>query len=163
MEVFTTDAILLTATCSWFCTMLLEFSSMFLCKISFSSSSNVCLPFSVIKENRRQWENQQTGDVKKGFFFATFSCSEQRLTCSTQKGYFTIDKNGRNLFSKEFSCSCAINKFRSGTLCRILSYSAEHLKIPDNYSIGSYLLRIEKKSVIFSGCKQIPQRNTMLS
>ena len=30
-------------------------------------------------------------------------------------------------------------------------------------TIGSYLLRIEKKSVIFSGSKQIPQRNTMLS
>ena len=52
VEVFTTDAILLTATCSWFCAILLEFSSMFLCKISFSSPSNVCLPFSVLKENR---------------------------------------------------------------------------------------------------------------
>ena len=53
VEVFTTDAILLTATCSWFCTILLEFSSMFLCKISFSSSSNARLPFSILKENRR--------------------------------------------------------------------------------------------------------------
>ena len=53
VEGFTTDAILLTATCSWFCTILLEFSSMFLCKISFSFSSNACLPFSVLKENRR--------------------------------------------------------------------------------------------------------------
>ena len=53
VEVFTTDAILLTSTCSWFCTILFEFSSMFLCKILFSSSSNVCLPFSVLKENRR--------------------------------------------------------------------------------------------------------------
>ena len=53
VEVFTSDAILLTATCSWFCTILLEFSSMFLCKISFCSSSNACLPFSVIKGNRR--------------------------------------------------------------------------------------------------------------
>ena len=77
--------------------------------------------------------------------------------------YFTRDKNGRNSFSKEFSCSCAINKYRTGTLCRTLSYSAEHLKMPGNYSIGSYLLKIEKKSIIFSGSKQTPQRNTMLS
>ena len=35
-------------SCSWFCTILLEFSSMFLCKISFSSSSNACLPFPVL-------------------------------------------------------------------------------------------------------------------
>ena len=52
--------------------------------------------------------------------------------------YFTRDKNGRNSLSKEFSCSCAINKFRTGTLCRILNYPADHLKIPCNYSIGSY-------------------------
>ena len=30
-------------SCSWFCTMLLEFFSMFLCKISFSASSNAHL------------------------------------------------------------------------------------------------------------------------
>ena len=77
--------------------------------------------------------------------------------------YFTRDKNGRNSFSKEFSCPCAINKFRTGTFCRTLNYSAEHLKIPGNYSIGSYLLRTGKKRVIFSRCKQITQRNTMLS
>ena len=47
--------------------------------------------------------------------------------------YFTGHKNGRNSFSKEFICSCAINKFRTGTLCRILNYSAEHLKKPGNY------------------------------
>ena len=77
--------------------------------------------------------------------------------------YFTRDKNGRNSFSKEFSCPCAINKFRTGTFSRTLNYSAEHLKIPGNYSIGSNLLRIGKKRVIFSRCKQITQRNTMLS
>ena len=49
---FPTDAILLTASCSWFCTLLLEFSSIVLCKISFSFSLNACLPFSVHKENR---------------------------------------------------------------------------------------------------------------
>ena len=47
--------------------------------------------------------------------------------------YFTRDKNGRNSFFKEFSCSCAINKFRTSTFCRILNYSAEHLKIRGNY------------------------------
>ena len=71
--------------------------------------------------------------------------------------YFPRDKNRRNSFSKEFRCSCDINKFRTGTLCRMLNYSAEHLKIPGNYTIGSCLLRIEKKNVIFSGSKQIPQ------
>ena len=53
VEIFTNDAILLTATCSSFSTILLEFSSMFLCEISFSSSSNAGLPFLVVKENRR--------------------------------------------------------------------------------------------------------------
>ena len=42
-----------------------------------------------------------------------------------------------------------LNKFRTGTLCRMF--------------IDSYLLTIKKKSVIFSRNKQIPQRNTMLS
>ena len=51
VEIFTNDAVLLTATCSWFSTILLEFSSMFLCEISFSSS-NACLPFLVVKENK---------------------------------------------------------------------------------------------------------------
>ena len=68
--------------------------------------------------------------------------------------YFFRDKNERNSFSNEWSFSCAINKFRTGTLCRTLNYSAEHLKIPGNYSIVSYLLRIEKKNVIFSGSKK---------
>ena len=53
VEVVSTDAVLLTATCSWFCAILLEFSSMLLCKISFPFSSNACLPFSVLLENRR--------------------------------------------------------------------------------------------------------------
>ena len=52
VEIFTNDAVLLAATCSWFSTILLEFSSMFLCEISFSSSSNACLPFLVVKENK---------------------------------------------------------------------------------------------------------------
>ena len=112
--------------------------------------------------------------VKKVFFFCHVSmfwtlvdlfCTKRLFSQETAffPDYFTRDKNGRNSFSKEFSCSCAINKFRTGTLCRILNYSAEHLKIPGDYTTGSCLLRIEKKNVIFSGSKQIPQRNTMLS
>ena len=52
VEVFITDAMLLTVTCSWSCTRLLEFSLMSLCKNSFSSSSNARLPSSILKENR---------------------------------------------------------------------------------------------------------------
>ena len=47
--------------------------------------------------------------------------------------YFTRDENERNSFSKEFSCFSTINEFRTGTLCRILNYSTEHLKVPGNY------------------------------
>ena len=59
-EVFSTDAILLTANCSWFYTILLEFSSMFLCRISFLLLQTRPL-FSVLKKidaNGRisQWE-----------------------------------------------------------------------------------------------------------
>ena len=61
VEGFATDTIQLTATCSWFCAILLEFSSMFFCKISFSSSSNARLPFSILKENGRCIQNQPMG------------------------------------------------------------------------------------------------------
>ena len=72
--------------------------------------------------------------------------------------YFTRDKDGFVL--QRISYSRAINKVKTGTLCRILNYSTEHLKY--RITIDSYLLRIEKKSVIFSGSKQIPQRNTIV-
>ena len=72
--------------------------------------------------------------------------------------YFTRDKNGFVL--QLINYSCAINKVKTGTLCRILNYSTEHLKY--RITRNSYLLRIEKKSVIFSGSKQIPQRNTIV-
>ena len=58
---------------------------------------------------------------------------------------FTRDKNGRNSFSKEFSCFCATNKFRTATLCRILNYSADHLKIPGNYRLLFARDRKEKR------------------
>ena len=140
VEVFTTDAILVTATCSWFCTILLEFSSMFLCKISFSSSSNARLPFSILKENKALYLESANGrsSVKKMFFFVTSPWCGHWLTCFARKGYshkrliffpdyFTRDENGRSSFSREFSCSSTINEFRTGTLCRILTYSTEHL------------------------------------
>ena len=63
-------------------------------------------------------------------------------------------------FTIEFRCFCKINKFGTGTLCRIFKYSTEHLKVPGN--LDSYLLTIKKKSVIFSGSKQMQQRNTII-
>ena len=127
-------------SCSWFCTILLEFSSMFLCKISFSSSSNARLPFSILKENKALYLESANGrsSVKKMFFFVTSPWCGHWLTCFARKGYshkrliffpdyFTRDENGRSSFSREFSCSSTINEFRTGTLCRILTYSTEHL------------------------------------
>ena len=162
VEVFTNKAILLTATCSWFCTILLKFSSVFLCKILFSSSSNACLSFSVPKENRplRESANGRCS-VKKVLFF----------TCFARKYY----SHRRLLFSK-----IILPELRAEGICSPRN-SAVHVpeinselvpfagysiiwQSPSRYqaTIGSYLLRIEEKSVIFSGSKQIPQRNTML-
>ena len=143
MEIFTNGAILLTVTCSWFCKMLLEFSSMFLCKISFSPSSNARLPFSILKENKRYPESANGRcSVKKVFSFATSPCCGHWLTCFPRKVYshrrllfsqIILLEIRMGSFSKELRCSCAINKFRTGTLCRILNYSKEHLKVPGNY------------------------------
>ena len=55
--------------------------------------------------------------------------------------YFTRDKNGKNSFSKEFSCSCAIYKFRFGTLCMILIIRQNTSRY--GATICSYLLRME--------------------
>ena len=63
VEVFIIDAMLLTVTCSWFCTRLLEFSLMSLCKNSFSSSKNAPLPSLILKENRRNIQKQTLGYV----------------------------------------------------------------------------------------------------
>ena len=51
------------------------------------------------------------------------------------------------LFSKDFRCSRAINKFRTCTVCRILNYSTGHLKVPGQYS---YLFVKDKRKVSFS-------------
>ena len=45
--------------------------------------------------------------------------------------YFTRDKNGFAL--QRISYSRAINKVKTRTFCRVLNYSTEHLKVPDNY------------------------------
>ena len=47
--------------------------------------------------------------------------------------YFTREENRRNSFSEEFRCSSTINEFRTGTLCTILNYSTEQLKVLGNY------------------------------
>ena len=141
---FTIDAILQTVTCSSFCTIPLEFSSKFLYKISFSSCSNARLLFSVLKEKRCCIQYQPMGDVlqKRYSFFVIPRCCGHSLTCFIRKGYShrrllcsqnILPEIRTDSFFKEFRCSCAINKFRTGTLCRILNYSTEHLRVPGNY------------------------------
>ena len=148
VEVFTTDTVLLTVTCSWFCTILLDFSSMFLCEIHFTTFFFFKRMPTFFSSKRKQTLMGESANgrcsVKKVFLFATFPCSGHWLTCLARKrysqrrllcfpDYFTRDKKGSNSISKEFSCSFAINKFRTSTLCMILNYSAEHLKIRGNY------------------------------
>ena len=102
--------------------------------------------------------------VKKVFWtLVDLSCTKRLFLQETDffPDYFTRDKSRKNSFSKEFSCSCAIYKFRFGTLCMILIIRQNTSRY--GATIYSYLLRMENKSVIFSGSKQIPQRNTILS
>ena len=143
---------------------------MSLCKNSFSSSSNARLPSSILKENRHNIQKQNWEMFcKKGVLLCHVSMtwtlvdlfctkrlfSQEAVFCPY---YFTRDNNVFVL--QGISYSCAINKIKTGTLCRILNYSTENLKY--RITIDSYLLRIEKKSVIFSGSKQIPQRNNIV-
>ena len=86
-EVFSTDAILLTANCSWFYTILLEFSSMFLCRISFLLLQTRPL-FSVPKKidaNGRisQWEMFR----KIGVLFWSF-VKKQKSGTSSDNGWY---------------------------------------------------------------------------
>ena len=80
--------------------------------------------------------------VKKVFFFATSPSYGYWLTCFARKGYFHSQETA---FSKIIlpeirterirflrNC-CAINKFRTGTLYRILNYLAEYFKLPSKY------------------------------
>ena len=123
----------------------------------------------------------------KDVLFCHFSICGLWLTCFALKGYshktllffpdyFTRDENGRNSFSKEFSCSSTINEFRTGSLCRILSYSTEHLKVPGDYRQLFVKDRKEKSfsqepSKILKGipcylskiCKSLPEHLTLPS
>ena len=107
VEVFTTDTMLLTATCSFFCTRLLGFSSMSLCKFSFSSYTYPHLPPSVLKKidaifRSSAWEMF----CEKGVLFCQVSmmwtlvdlfCTKSLFsqeTCFFFPDYFTRDKNG---------------------------------------------------------------------
>ena len=133
VEVFITDAMLLTVTCSWFCTRLLEFSLMSLCKNSFPSSSNARLPSSILKENRRNIQKQPLGrcSVEKRSFVPRLHDVDIGWPVLHKKValtgdcfslyYFTRDKNGFVL--QRISYSGAINKVKTGTLRRILNYS----------------------------------------
>ena len=75
--------------------------------------------------------------LKKVFCFATSPVTGHWLTCFTRKGY-----SHRILL---FSQILLPEIRREGIRFQV---------------IASYLLRIEKKSVIFSGSKQIPLKNT---
>ena len=110
--------------------------------------------------------------VKKVFFFATSLCSGHWLTCSARKGY----SHRRRLCSQIILPEIRTEGIRSprNSAVLVLQINSEPVLFA-GYSIirqstsryratiGSYLLSIEKESVIFSGSKQIPQRNTMLS
>ena len=76
-------------SCSLFCTIL-EFSSMFLCKVSFSSSSNAHLPFSILKENKTLYLESANGrcSVKKMFFFVKALWCSRWWTCFARKSFF---------------------------------------------------------------------------
>ena len=105
--------------------------------------------------------------------FAVSPCCWNWSTCFPWKDYshrrlffsqIILQEIKAGSFSIEFRCSCAINKFKTSTLCgRTFNYSTEHLKIPGNYTMYNYLLTTEKKSVIFSGSRQMQQRNIILS
>ena len=71
--------------------------------------------------------------------FCTKSLFSQETVFSPY--YFARDKNGFVL--KRISYSRAKNKVNTGTLCRILNYSTEHLKVPDNYR---YYIKQKRKA-----------------
>ena len=104
------------ATCSWFCTRLLEFSLMSLCKNSFPSSSNARLPSSILKENRRNIQKQPLGrcSVEKRSFVPRLHDVDIGWPVLHKKValtgdcfslyYFTRDKNGFVLQRISYSC-----------------------------------------------------------
>ena len=100
VEVFTTDTVLLTVTCSWFCTILLDFSSMFLCEIHFTTFFFFKRMPTFFSSKRKQTLMGESANgrcsVRKVFFFATSLCSGHWLTCSARKSY----SHRRRLFSQ---------------------------------------------------------------
>ena len=119
MDVFITDAMLLAVTCSWFCTRLLEFSLMSLCKNSFSFS-NARLRSSILKEKdaisrSSHWEMFCKKGVLMWTLFDLF-CTKRLFSQETvfSSYYFTRDKNG--FVIQRVSYSRAINKVKTGTL-----------------------------------------------
>ena len=108
VKVFITDAMLLTVTCSWLCTTLLEFCSMSLCKISFSYSPKRTSTYISSKENSRNIQKQPLvllNIATKGALFCHVSmmwtfvdlfCKKRLFSQGTvfSPDYFTRDKNG---------------------------------------------------------------------
>ena len=89
-----------------------------------------------------------TCPVKKVFWtLIELFCTKRLFSRETAffPDYLTRDKNGKNSFSKKFRCSYTINKFTTGNLCMILIIRQNISKY--RVTIGSYLLRIENKSV----------------
>ena len=88
---------------------------MFLCKISFSSSSNARLPFSILKENKTLYLESANGrySVRKMFFFVTSPWCRHWLTCFARKSYshksvFSPDYFTRDGIRKEFGRNSAV-------------------------------------------------------
>ena len=116
-----------------------------LCKKSFSFSSNAHLPSSILKENKRNIQKQLLGDVQQkrcSFVPRLYDVDIgwpvlHKKVILTGDCFFShiilpeINKNGFVL--QRISYSRAINKVKTGTFCRKINYSAEHLKVPDNY------------------------------
>ena len=135
VEVSTTNAMLLTATCSWFCKRLLEFSSVPFCKNSFSSSSNARLPSSVLEKKIHAISRNSHREMlcKKGVLFCHVSmlwtlvdlfCTKRLFSQETVFSQIILPEVRTGSFSNESRWSRAINKFRTGTLSRILNHSA---------------------------------------
>ena len=85
VEVFTTDAVLLTANSSEFCARLLESSSMSLYEISFPFSSNARLFSSTLE--RKIDGKSRSGHWEMLYFFVTSLCCWHWLNCFARKGY----------------------------------------------------------------------------
>ena len=79
---------------------------------------------------------------RKKDLFATCPCCGHWLTCVARKRYphrrlyfsnFILPEIRTGSLSIKFRCSRAINKFRTGTLYRILNHLTEYIKVSGNY------------------------------